>query len=97
MMRSAFELVDEAKATIEAVTPDQLAVEIAAGQVVVVDVRDSVDREHGGYIPGLNPHPPGCPGVRGGPHQPGKRRPAGSDAPGRGALRPRAGQRPCHG
>jgi rhodanese-related sulfurtransferase len=52
MMRSAFELVDEAKATIEAVTPDQLAVEIAAGQVVVVDVRDSLDREHGGYIPG---------------------------------------------
>jgi rhodanese-related sulfurtransferase len=50
--RSAFEFVEEAKATIESVTPDKLAAELASGDVVVVDVRDSQDREHNGYIPG---------------------------------------------
>ena len=52
MARSALEFVEEAKATIEGVTPDQLAAELASGDVVVVDVRDSQEREHGGYIPG---------------------------------------------
>ena len=52
MAKSAFELVEAAKATIEAVTPDQLAAELASGDVVVVDIRDSQDREHNGYIPG---------------------------------------------
>ena len=50
--RSALEFVEEAKATIEGVTPDQLAAELASGDVVVVDVRDSQEREHSGYIPG---------------------------------------------
>lgn len=52
MARSALEFVEEAKATIEGVTPDQLAAELASGDVVVVDVRDSQDRENNGYIPG---------------------------------------------
>ena len=51
MSKTAFQLVEEAKATIEGVTPDQLAHEIALGEVVVVDVRDSQERELG-YIPG---------------------------------------------
>jgi rhodanese-related sulfurtransferase len=50
--RSAYEFVEAAKATIEGVTPDQLAAELASGDVVVVDVRDSQEREHNGYIPG---------------------------------------------
>ncbi len=52
MTRSASELVEQAKATIEGVTPDQLAAELASGDVVVVDVRDSQEREDKGYIPG---------------------------------------------
>lgn len=52
MARSALEFVEAAKATIEGVTPDQLAAELASGDVVVVDVRDSQEREHNGYIPG---------------------------------------------
>ena len=51
MGKSAFEVVDEAKARIERITPEQLAAEIASGNVVVVDVRDSQERELG-YIPG---------------------------------------------
>ena len=52
MTRSASEFVEQAKATIEGVTPDQLAAELASGDVVVVDVRDSQEREDNGYIPG---------------------------------------------
>jgi rhodanese-related sulfurtransferase len=51
VIKSAFKLVEEAKATIEGVTPDQLAAGMASGGVVVVDVRDSQERELG-YIPG---------------------------------------------
>jgi rhodanese-related sulfurtransferase len=52
MVKGALELVEEAKKTIEAVTPDQLAAELASGDVVVVDIRDSQDREQKGFIPG---------------------------------------------
>jgi rhodanese-related sulfurtransferase len=45
-------LVEKAKAAIEGVTPEQLAAELASGDVLVVDVRDSQEREHNGYIPG---------------------------------------------
>jgi rhodanese-related sulfurtransferase len=51
VIKSAFDLVEEAKASIEVITPDRLAAEIASGRVVVVDVRDSQERELG-YIPG---------------------------------------------
>jgi rhodanese-related sulfurtransferase len=34
------------------VTPEQLAAELTLGEVVVVDIRDSQEREEAGYIPG---------------------------------------------
>lgn len=52
MAKSASEYVEAAKATIEAVTPDRLAAELASGNVLVVDLRDSKEREQNGYIPG---------------------------------------------
>jgi rhodanese-related sulfurtransferase len=51
MTRTAADLVEQAKKCIEAVTPEQLAAEMHAGEVVIVDVRDSEERRHG-YIPG---------------------------------------------
>jgi rhodanese-related sulfurtransferase len=49
--KTALELVEEAKGAIDVVTPGELAEEIAAGDVLLVDVRDSQERELG-YIPG---------------------------------------------
>lgn len=51
MVKTAFGLVADAGSRIEMVTPEQLAAELASGDVLVVDVRDSEERQ-AGYIPG---------------------------------------------
>ena len=46
MVKSSAELVSEARAQIESISPQELADEMAAGQVVVLDVREPVEWEH---------------------------------------------------
>ena len=50
--RTAAQLVQDAKSGIENLTPDQVAAEIAAGNAVLVDVRDAPERGASGAIPG---------------------------------------------
>jgi rhodanese-related sulfurtransferase len=50
--RSAAELVAEAKQHIENLTPDQMAAELAAGQPLLVDLRELDERAQSGCIPG---------------------------------------------
>lgn len=49
--KTAAQLVQEAKAGIEALTPDQVEAELAAGTALLVDVRDGPERANG-TIPG---------------------------------------------
>ena len=49
--KTAAQLVQEAKSDIENLTPDQVQAEIAAGDAVLVDVRDAPELA-GGTIPG---------------------------------------------
>ena len=49
--RTAAQLVQQAKADIENLNPDQVQVELAGGDVLLVDVRDAPEREVG-VIPG---------------------------------------------
>jgi rhodanese-related sulfurtransferase len=49
---SAARLVAEAKQRIENLTPDQVAAELEAGQVVLVDLREPAERAQTGAIPG---------------------------------------------
>lgn len=52
MAKTAAQLVAEAKAKIENLTVDQVAAEIAGGEVLVVDIREPGEREQQGAIPG---------------------------------------------
>ena len=49
--KTVAQLVQEAKSTIENLTPDQVQAEISAGNVTIVDVRDAPERVTG-TIPG---------------------------------------------
>lgn len=49
--KTAAQMVQEAKADIENLTPDQVAEELAAGDVILVDVRDAPELASG-TIPG---------------------------------------------
>ena len=49
--KTATQLVQDAKAGIEALTPDQVEAELAAGTALLVDVRDGTERDNGA-IPG---------------------------------------------
>jgi rhodanese-related sulfurtransferase len=49
--RTAAQLVQDAKSGIENLTPDQVAAEVAAGNALLVDVRDAPERANG-TIPG---------------------------------------------
>lgn len=49
--RTTAELVQEAKAEVENLTPDQVQAELERGDALLVDVRDAPERA-GGYIPG---------------------------------------------
>jgi rhodanese-related sulfurtransferase len=46
MPRTVTELVAEAKAQVESVSPQQAAAEVAAGKAVFLDVREPVEWEH---------------------------------------------------
>lgn len=50
-VRSATGLVGDAKAKIENLSVDQVAKEVKAG-AILVDIRDSDERDRAGYIPG---------------------------------------------
>lgn len=52
MAKTAAQLVAEAKATIDNLTPDQVADEIAGGDVLIVDIREPAERDASGAIPG---------------------------------------------
>ncbi|MGH8146768.1 MAG: rhodanese-like domain-containing protein [Rhodanobacteraceae bacterium] len=45
--KTAAQMVAEAKATIENLTPDQVQAELAGGDAVLVDVRDAAERAQG--------------------------------------------------
>lgn len=49
--KTAAQLVQEAKSNIENLTPDQVQIEIAAGNITLVDVRDAPELANG-TIPG---------------------------------------------
>lgn len=51
-MKSALDLVKEAKAQIENLTPQQVKQELEAGNVVLVDIRDNEERVQNGKIAG---------------------------------------------
>ena len=50
--RTATQLVCEAKQRIEDLTPDQVAAELARGDVLLVDLREAEERAQKGTIPG---------------------------------------------
>ena len=52
MAKSAADLVGEAKAGIENLTPEQVAKEMEGGDVVIVDLRESEELAATGRIPG---------------------------------------------
>jgi rhodanese-related sulfurtransferase len=51
-LKTAAQLVAEAKSRTENLTPDQVAAEVAAGNVVLVDLREPAERTNDGTIPG---------------------------------------------
>ena len=50
--RSVAEMVSEAKQDIENLTPDQVSVEVARGDALLVDLREAEERTQNGAIPG---------------------------------------------
>lgn len=50
--KTASQLVQDAKSAVESLTPDQVAVEVATGRALLVDVRDAPERSANGTIPG---------------------------------------------
>jgi rhodanese-related sulfurtransferase len=50
--RTATQLVSQAKLRIENLTPDQVAAELARGDVLLVDLRETEERAQRGAIPG---------------------------------------------
>ncbi len=59
MSKGAMDLVAEAKAKVENLTPDQVEAELAAGDAVLVDLREPQEREATGAIPGAISAPRG--------------------------------------
>lgn len=59
MAKTAAQLVAEAKASIENLTADQVAQEIAGGDVLVVDIREPEERRANGAITGAVSAPRG--------------------------------------
>jgi rhodanese-related sulfurtransferase len=58
-LKTAAQLVAEAKARIENLTPVQVASELAVGQPLLVDLREPEERTQSGTIPGAVPAPRG--------------------------------------
>ena len=52
MARTAAEMVDEARQRIENLSVDQVAQEIACGDITLIDLREREEREQEGIIPG---------------------------------------------
>ena len=52
MGKAASELVGEAKAKVQGLTPEEVAAELAAGDAVLVDLRDGPELQASGRIPG---------------------------------------------
>lgn len=50
--KTAAQLVAEAKRRVENLTPDQVSAELARGNALLVDLRESNEREQNGTIPG---------------------------------------------
>ena len=50
--KTASQLVAEAKQRVENLTPDQVAAELERGDALLVDLRESNEREQNGVIPG---------------------------------------------
>ena len=50
--KTASQLVAEAKQRVENLTPDQVAAEVERGDALLVDLRESNEREQNGVIPG---------------------------------------------
>ena len=59
MAKTAAELVAEAKARVENLTAEQVAAELATGDVVLVDIREPQERIDNGGIPGAVAAPRG--------------------------------------
>ena len=59
MTKGAMDLVKEAKAQVENLTPDQVAQEIEGGEAMLVDLREPQEREGTGVIPGATSAPRG--------------------------------------
>ena len=57
--RKAADMVAEAKQQVENLTPEQVAAELQRGDVVVVDLRESEERQQHGSIPGAVAAPRG--------------------------------------
>lgn len=52
LRKGAKQLVGEAKSAVENLTPDQVERELASGEAVLIDLRDSDERAKNGVIPG---------------------------------------------
>ena len=50
--KTAAQLVTEAKQRVENLTPDQVSAELARGDALLVDLRESNERDQNGVIPG---------------------------------------------
>ena len=59
MTKGAIDLVKEAKAQVENLTPEQVAQEIEGGDTMLVDLREPQERETTGVIPGATSAPRG--------------------------------------
>ena len=57
--KKAADMVAEAKQQVENLTPEQVAAELQRGDVVVVDLRESEERQQHGSIPGALAAPRG--------------------------------------
>jgi rhodanese-related sulfurtransferase len=57
--KTVAQLVTEAKSRIENLTPQQVSAEIAAGQAVLVDIREPEEAQQNGHIEGAVPAPRG--------------------------------------
>ena len=68
MPKTALEMVIEARAQLENITPAVAEAEVEAGEAVLLDVREPVEWEE--HIAGRRPGAPRGAGVRGGSHQP---------------------------
>jgi rhodanese-related sulfurtransferase len=58
-VKTAAQLVSEAKQMVEPLTPDQVAAELAGGKALVVDLREPEERATQGAIPGAAHAPRG--------------------------------------